>query len=233
MRKLITIIILLTITPTCFSQDLIGKWYMVNRSGLIEMLITKDSISTRKIFSDFKPKDERKESLSLVKTEKLNDRILLIYKTKKDTLKFSAIILINYSENKHFQQTWNGLDTITDKIETLIELNKSLDKKLFGYNFYSEKYINTLKKLKPIEDMSLNDFKSYFKLYLSKIKETESEFIKEPINYMGGVSHNFQIISQSFFESQYNPIQNTRTVNPVFEKYYKEPEIKNLIEPQK
>lgn len=229
-KKQITLFILLTITQTSFSQDVIGKWYMVNRSGLIEMIITKDSISTQKIFADFKSKGDKKESVSLAKIEKLNDRILLICRTKKDNSKFSAITVFNYSEKEHFQQAWNAPDTITDNISALIELNKKSNKKLFGYNCYSEKYMDALKKLKPIEDMPINDAKSYFTLYINKIKETEAEFAKEPVSYMGGTSHNFQIITQALFEIGYNPIQNSRTVSPLFEKYYKEPEIKKLIE---
>ena len=162
MKTLLTTIIIVFTFNSCYSQDkeipnLIGNWYMVNRSGLIEFSITKDSIKTRKVYSDLTPKEKRVQSFSYLKTVKLIDRILIVFKT--DSLKYSAMTIMNINEKKHFQLVWNSIDTSVNDIETLIEINKNDNKQLFGYYVFSEHYIDTLHQMKSIDSLSLSDFK--------------------------------------------------------------------------
>jgi hypothetical protein len=205
---------------------------MVNRSGLIEMTITEDSIITRKLFPDFKVKENKNvESIAYVEFVKLDDRILLI-KKNSETAKFTTITMANLS-NKQCQIIWNVPDTVTTDVETLVEIHRNDNRKLFGYNMYSREYIDSLKKMKPIESMTLMEFQDFMSIYIRKIKETESDFEIYNKAYLGFSSYNFQIISQSLLEFKVNPIQNIGTVDEIFKKYYNDPKVQLMVEESK
>ena len=229
MTRLLTTTILLLTFQFCFSQDIIGTWYMVNRSGLIEFSITKDSIKTRQLFSDFTPKGKPGESNGYIKTVKLDDRILVISKSQKDSLKFSAMTVINLKDKKYFQMAWNISDTLTNDIETLVQIHRNDHRQLLGYYVFSEHYVESLKQMKPIDSLSLSDFKKYLTVYLDKIKITEKDAIKYNTGYMSGFTYNFQLISQSLYDIGFNPLQNTKTTEAVYRKYYEDPEVKKMM----
>lgn len=230
MKQLLTAIILLSTFQFCFAQDIIGKWYMVNRSGLIEFSITKDSIKTQQLFSDFTPKDQPGQSDKYIKTVRLSDRILVISKSKEDTTKFAAMTFINLIDKKYFQLAWNIRDTSTNDIETLIQIHKNDNRQLFGYYAFSENYTTILKQMKPISSISLEEFKKYLTVYIDKIKLTEKDAEIYNTAYLSGFTYNFQLISQSLYDIGFNPLQNTSTTDPVYKKYYKNPEVKKIIE---
>lgn len=201
---------------------------MVNRSGVIEMTISQDSITNRKLFTDLSPKDNRVESNQIIQTIQLKDRILLISRAKNDSTKFTAMTVINYSSKKHFQLTWNGLDTVANTIESLIEINSNDNRQLYGYYVFSDEFIDTLRKMKPIQEMTLNDFKKYSRVYVDKVKMTRKEFEKYNIGY-GAATYNFQLITQSLYDIGFSPLQNTMTIEPVYEKYFDDPEIQAIM----
>jgi hypothetical protein len=256
MKRLLTAIILLLTFQFCFSQDIIGTWYMVNRSGLIEFSITKDSIKTRQLFTDFTPKGKPAESYAYINIVKLNDRRLVIRKSQKqapkfppfitsqgdtlkfaatkksqdDTLKFKAMTITNLVDKKYFQWVWNVEDTLTNDFETLIQIHTNDNRPLFGYYVFSEHYIDSLKQMKSIDSLSVSDFKKYLAVYLLKIKLTEQDEVKYNKGYFSGFTYNFQLISQSLYDIGFNPLQNTGTIDPVYKKYYEDPEVKKILE---
>jgi hypothetical protein len=76
MKGLLTIL-LLTISINGLTQDILGKWYMINRSGLIEFKITKDSLLSRGLFSDLRPKGREGEAKSYKSIVTLDNKVLL------------------------------------------------------------------------------------------------------------------------------------------------------------
>lgn len=229
MIKILTATIFFTVTVlTCLSQDLTGKWYMVNRSGLIEMTISKDSITNRKLSTDFTPKGDRVRSNQIIETVQLKDRILLISRSERDTTGFSAMTVINFSNEHYFQMAWNGLDTIVRSIDSLIKIHSNDQREFYGYNVFSEHYIDTLNSLKPIEDMTLNDFRKYARDYVNRFKMTSKEFEKFNVGY-AAVTHNFQLITQSLYAIGYHPLQNTRTIESLYNKYFDDPEVQTIL----
>ncbi len=237
-RLLLTATILLINCQSCFSQELLGTWYMVSRSGLIEFSITQDSIKTRDLFTDFSPKDKPVfspknkpvEASSYLKKVKLNDRVLLIRKSHKDSIKFSAWTVINLIDKKYFQLAWNIPDTSTNDIETLIQLHTNDNRPLFGYYLFSEHFIDSLKQMKSIDSLSLVDFKQYLSVYFDKFKHTLNDAVKYNTAYLSEYTYNFQLISQSLYDMGFNPLQNTKTMEVIYKKYIGDPEIKKMMD---
>lgn len=215
------------------TQDITGTWYMVNRSGLIEFSITKDSIKTRPLYTNFKPKGKARAADGYIKTVKLDDRILVISKSQKDPIKYSAMTLINLTDKKYFQMAWNIKDTATNDMETLIQIHKNDHRQLFGYNVFSEHYVDSLKQLKSIDSLSLADFKKYLKVYNNNIEHTARESKIYNTGYLVVFSYNFQLISQSLYQIGFNPLESVSTVDALYKKYYKDPEIKEMMDKSK
>ena len=229
MKRLLSFILLLSVFANCHSQDLVGKWYMVNRSGLVEFEITEDSLIKRKLFTNLEPKQTQVDRNSYIKVERLDDKMLLIVNANTDTTKYSAMTIINFEKGKWFQLVWNTLDTITNNIEDLNFIHQQDKRQLYGYYVFSEEYLDSLKAMKEIDNITLEDFKKYAAVYVDKIKLTEDEFNKYNIGY-AAVTYNFQLISQSLLNIGYNPLQNTSTIEPVYQKYLDHPEVKVIFE---
>lgn len=202
---------------------------MTGRSGVFEMSISQDSIKSQQLFGDFTSKGKKVEASAYLKIVKLSDRILIICHDRKDPAKFSAMTLINFSDKKYFQMVWNGHDTSVNSIETLIELNKNDHQQLFGYYFFNEQYVGPLKKMKPIDAMTLPDFKAFARVYVDKIKLTGKEFDKVNIGYVS-VVYNFQLITQALYDIGYNPLQDMSAVEPIYKKYAEDPEVKKILD---
>ncbi len=228
MIRLFTTILLLAFLP-CRSQEFLGTWYMVNRSGLIEFSITRDSIKTRQLFTDFTPKDKAQQSNNYIKMVKLGDRTLLISKSQEDTLKFSATALINLNDKKYFQIAWNLPDTLTEDIETLIRIHQNDHRQLLGYYVFSEYYIDSLKQMKPLDSLSLSDFKNYLAVYMDKVRLTEKDAAEYQTGYLSVFTYNFQLVSQALYDIGFNPLQNTATTEAVYDKYHNDPDVKKIL----
>lgn len=68
----------------CESQSLSGKWYMPSRSGLSEFIIENDSVYNRKLDYNLNPKYGKIRSQKIYQIIKLDDRVILLTKSKKD-----------------------------------------------------------------------------------------------------------------------------------------------------
>ena len=205
---------------------------MVIKNGLIELDFSNDSLFTNQLTTDFVLKEGSKEQKSKYRKEILNYKILLILKRKQDTGKFSGISILNFENGKWFQLAWNSIDTMTLKIDEMLEIHEFENKKLYGYYFFSEEYITTLLAGKSIEKMTLESFKNYAIEYVNLCNETNEEFEKINIGYISS-PHYFQISTQALLKTGYNPIQNFKTINTLYEKYYNIPEVQEIFNKRK
>ncbi len=226
MNKISTIIFL-TISLTGSAQHMLGKWYMVNRSGLIEFEITKDSLLSRSLFPDLTPKGGREASpYETIVT--LGTKALIISRANGDTTKYTAMVIFDIS-NDLFKMAWNASDTVLSDIHALIEFHKADNKQLFGYYIYNERFLSRLNQMKDLRTMTLQDFKHYAEVYINKIESTNSASEKFNEGY-AAVTYHFQLITQALFDSGFNPIQNNSAVVAVYKKYYDHPEVKDLMQ---
>jgi hypothetical protein len=228
LKTIMTMLFFIGITATSFSQELSGNWYMVNKSGLLEMNFSEDSITHRKFFTDLTPENDGVSSFQLIKTVHFDDRILLIIRSKGDTTSYSSMTLISFSENRYFQMAWNAPDTTSSNIDSLIEMHSRDQRKLYGYNFFSEDYLDSLNSMKTIEEMPLQDFRKFIRQFVDRIKMTRKEFEKINVGY-AAIVYDFQLLTQSLYTIGYNPLQNSGTVDPLMKKYFDDLEVQSIL----
>jgi len=211
-------------------QNIDGKWYLINKSGFAEFTITKDSLINQKIFANFKRKNNRKMGFKISDKVYLKDRILLLGKNPKDSTKYYTLMTFVPSKDKNYvEYIWNGIDSISS-IKTLTKINQNDNRKLLGYNLYSKEYLETLKSKKSVENMTIEDFKKYLDIYSKNLKIAMTEYKKNIKGYYGEASSfNFQISLQTLLELDYNPIQDSNTMNSMFSKFMENEEVKEYM----
>ena len=160
----------------------------------------------------------------------LKDRILLVGKSLKDSTKYYTLMTFVPSKDKNYvEYIWNGIDSISS-IKTLTKINQNDNRELLGYNLYTKEYIKTLKTKKSIENMKIIDFKEYLGIYFKNLKTAMTEYKKNEKGYYGEASSfNFQIGLQALLELDYNPVQDSNTLNSMFSKFMKNEEIKKYM----
>lgn len=232
MKKLLLILISLSLSY-CFSQNeqnIVGKWYMINKSGFVEFTISNDSLFNEKLFPDFSSKSTGKRAAGIVERVNLKDRILLLGENPKNTSEFYTLMTLAPSEKGNsLKYIWNGIDSIST-IKTITKLNQDDDRQLLSFDLYSKEYLDTFNKKKSIDKMTLSDFKKYLEIYFSNLKVASAEYKKNIKAYYGEASSfNFQISISSLLEMNYNPIQTSKSINSLFAMYIEKNEVKELI----
>ena len=160
----------------------------------------------------------------------LKDRILLVGKSLKDSTKYYTLMTFVPSKDKNYvEYIWNGIDSISS-IKTLTKINQNDNRRLLGYNLYTKEYLEILKTKKPIDNMTIEDFKKYLELFSENLKVAMTEYKKNVKGYYGEASSfNFQIGLQTLLELGYNPIQDSNTINTMFSKFMENEEIKEFM----
>ena len=211
-------------------QNIDGEWYLINKSGFAEFTITKDSLINQKVFHNFDKKYKSRRAAKISKKVFLKDRILLLGENPKNSAEYYTLMTLVPSKNKNYvEYIWNGIDSISS-IKTLTKINQNDSRKLLGYNLYTKEYLETLKTKKSIENMTIEDFKKYLKLFSKNLKIAMTEYKKNIKGYYGEASSfNFQISLQTLLELDYNPIQDSNTINSMFSKFIKNEEIKEFM----
>ncbi|QRM89766.1 hypothetical protein FG167_11185 [Lacinutrix sp. WUR7] len=229
--------ILLITLSICFmncssqtEQNIDGKWYLINKSGFAEFTITKDSLINQKVFPNFDMKYKGRRAAKISKKVFLKDRILLLGENPKDSTEYYTLMtLVQSKDNNYLEYVWNGIDSISS-IKTLTKINQNDNRELLGYNLYTKEYLETLRTKRSIENMTVEDFKKYLEIFSKNIKIATTEYKKNIKGYYGEASSfNFQIGSQTLLELDYNPIQDSNTMNSMFSKFMENEEIKEFM----
>jgi hypothetical protein len=220
---------------TARAQTILGKWYMVTRNGLTEFNITDDSLISRQLYPDLRPMSARKENdiLAFRRIATLNDRSLIIYRNKLDTTIYTAMTMFDVKKDQVMKLAWNSPDTALTDMDTLVMAHKASKKKLFGYTIYNEKQLPKIKQMKSINAMTLADFKKYANLYASKVLATWPAFEKKYNIGSAYMIYNYQLITQSIFETGFNPLVTSTELETVYKKYFNNPEVRKILEKTK
>lgn len=224
MRKLcLTLFVLATITVDLFSQEeIIGKWYAINRSGLIEVKFTHDSLEMRALYSDFRAKGYEKDKKRHAGIFKLKDKFLIVFPEKMEN-KFRVMTLCNFKKGESIEIAVNGVNRVAETIDELVKLSSADTTILYGNVIYSESFISVMKKMKDIEQMTLQDFKKFLTNLIRRKKAYE-----DLGDNMAG-TQSYQLITRILFEMGYNPINGIDVVDQHFEKFISDPEVKELL----
>ncbi|NMH27822.1 hypothetical protein [Flavobacterium silvaticum] len=226
--KTITVVFFVLICISTSAQSLNGKWFMINRSGLIEFTISNDSAKSCKLTPELVQKPQSEQKYAIEKIVALSDRTLVIRKPEKKPELFSASVIIDINQPKYFQTAWNVRDTTFANIDELVAFHKKDIRKLFGYYAFSEDYLRKVQQLKQLPDMTLEEFRQFIITYKEKLQAVSADAEKYA-SYLSGFSLNMQIISQSLLDIGFNPIQNSGSVDIIFEKYMDDPSLQDLI----
>jgi len=101
MKKINLLIFIFAITTIdVFSQGVSGKWYAVNRGGLIEFEFTNDSLKMSTLFADFRTKDSEKDAKRHAGIFKLNDKFIVVFPDQSKENNYRAMTLFNVKD-KH------------------------------------------------------------------------------------------------------------------------------------
>lgn len=208
---------------------------MVTRNGLTEFEITDDSLISRQLYPDMRPMSAKKEKdiFPFRKIAVLNDRTLIITRNKLDTTIYSAMTMFDIKKDQSMKLAWNGLDTTLNDPDTLVLAHKASKRKLFGYTIYNEKHLPKIKQMKSINAMTLADFKKYANLYASKVVGSWPMFNTKYNVGSAYMTYNYQLITQSLFESGFNPIATSTELETVYKKYFNDPEVRKILEKTK
>jgi len=234
MKNIAYLIIVSLLLTTCQAQEpdsFLGTYYMINKSGFVEWTITKDSVFNQKLFPDFSKKRTKKTSFYIEKQIHLEDRILLVNKDDKNEALYKTQMTLGLEEKeKHIKFVLNAIDT-TSNLKTIIKLNEEDTNLLLGFNLYTREQIDAFASMRPIESMTISEFKNYLKALFEKMKLATSEFSKSNYNGVYGMSSsfNFQMVCQVLSEIGFSPVQNSKTTDALFKKYMENPEIKELL----
>ena len=211
-------------------QNIEGKWYLINKSGFAEFTITKDSLINQKVTSNFINKRKKGRATKIAETIILKDRILLLGKKQDHPKKYYTIMALALpKDNNYGKYIWNVIDSTASK-KTLKKLNRKDKRQLFGYNLYKKEDIKTLKSKKPIEDMTIEDFKHYLKALSKNLNTTNTEYKKNtPFHAGGAATLDYQICLQTLLELGYNPVQNSISIDNMFFEYIEDEDILEQI----
>lgn len=235
MKNILHIILLSSFLMNCQTQkteNLAGEFYMINKSGFSEFSITNDSIFNRKLFPNFTYKRSKRRGNYYEKQIHVNHKVLfLIQSDKKDESYTSLMTYAPHKNKKHIKWVINTIDT-TANLETIIRITKNDKRPHVGFNLYSKEQIDSLKLMKPIDDMTLNEFKGFQIALFEKMKVAFPEFLKSSLNGVYGMSSsfNFQMVLQTLLEQGFSPVQTSTSSETLYKKYFDDPEIKELME---
>ena len=135
------LLILTLITTDMFSQDISGKWYTINRSGLIEIRLTNDTLETRALHSDFRPKGFKSEKKEHSGIYKLKDKFLVVLPNKDKENQYTALTIFHVKDRESAEIAANGNKAFTRTIDELIKLSSEDTTTLYGITIYSEHHI--------------------------------------------------------------------------------------------
>lgn len=221
------VIILILLSSSTFSQDLEGKWYMVNRSGVIEFNVSEDSLTSEKLFVDLMPKRGIESQEKIVGKLTIDSlRIIII----QDGDNYKPMTFISCKEDSLVKLVWNLPDTSFTEIKEIKQYYQSIDKELLGYNLFSKSYKTILEERKTPSTLTQEEFKDFLKNYILK---SQNELVESDLfttGYLGFSTYNHQIITQTLYELNYNPFQTSNSMEMNFRTYKDDPEIKEIIE---
>lgn len=203
------------------AQGMRGTWYLIHRSGLVQFTIGADSLLNKRLFPDFSPKQEPATASSYEQLVSLADRELIISRSRKQPAAYAAVTLFDVAPGRHFKMAWNTPDTTAASPAALVQLCAQDRRPLFGYYYFNHDYIDVLRQMKAPESMTKRDFDTFLSHYVKRLKESMETFKKYNYGYVAA-TYNFELIVQALFEQGYNPLQNVRTIESLFKRFYDE-----------
>lgn len=222
MKKILILILLSTIAIKVNAQDIVGKWYGIEKDRLIEFKITSDSLKIRAVDLDFRSKEGYEELNGAHDgIYPLKDKVLILF--DKNNLRYSAITIFNVKEKESLEIASNGFNKVADTKEELIELsNKDTTNLKTEMLIFNEHYVPFLKILKNVDMMSVEEFKTLLQMFISRKVQYQNDQ-----GYVSSVMW-FRCTSRILVEMGYNPLIDVEKLNGLFRKFSHDDDVKDL-----
>lgn len=235
MRGIGLILTLLLLGRGGLAQSLAGAWYGISQDGLLEMAIDRDSIRLRRVYVDFTRFDKSAASIPIDRVVPMGERQLLVVRQGIDTTLYSALTLFDYVPGQRFRQAWNDLDTLMNSPLALAQLYEQDHRHLVGQVYYSARYIDVLKRMRPVEEMTKPEFDRFFAAYARKIRQVTKEFegydpdflFKHAIELD---SYNFSLTTETLYEQGFNPLLDEQELLALYQRFYNDKQIRKIVD---
>jgi hypothetical protein len=234
LRQLIFLIAtLLTTALTAKCQNsLQGKWYFFSRNRIVQLNITKDTLTNQQLNWDLTLRNPyKKPEIQIIdKQVTANENIYLYHTNPKDTLKRISLSTIKIIHpEKELIIAFNATDTsFTDTSLARQYILKDVDKK-YGLTFFSESEIQRLRKQKNIDKMTVQDFKLYVDKVLVFRTELDS-LSKLPHSPNGLLYYAYSMMRIIIGELGYNPLVTDSEFEMFMQHFQNDPQTKELYD---
>ncbi len=223
MKKISILILFSIIAINVNAQDIAGKWYGIEKDGrFVEIMISGDSLKMRAVDFDFKPMGFEVLNGTHVGLYQIKDKVLIIL-FNKEKLKYSAITIFNVKEKESLEIAFDGINKVADTKEELIELSKNDTTNLKAEMLlFNEHYVPFLKTMKNVDLMSVQEFKTLLRTFISRKAQFENDqgFVNSVMMFRG--------ISRILAEMGYSPLIDIDKLNELFQKFSNDDEVKDL-----
>ncbi len=225
-KKLIFICLffVLIITNKANAQSIEGNWYTPIRNKLLHLIITKDSILLRKCSFDTSMQDYGYLESGYHIEKKIKNAFIV--KNIKDSMTNFYLVTFKSENEKNLM----NIQSFSDTFSTIAEAEKAIDtfqKNPLSVTFLNKENINKIRSKKPIETITLEEFKTHI-INLIALDSTNKTYAKKKFKF------NYLYIESTerimYSELGFNSLVKGFVIDAIFRKYYEFSEIKTLIE---
>lgn len=229
MKHVLTIVAGLLLGLSAQGQQLRGRWYMINRSGLIETTIGADSVRFRELFLDMTPKSkDRSWATPYVQQLNLPDRSLLVLRHPHG---YAALTYFAVQPGRQLRLAWNVPDTVVATLDGLLALHRQPGPSLLGDVLYHADTLAALRAQPAVETMPLPAFRELVRSLRELIVATAPQARRRRGAY-AFATHNNQLATQAVAAIGYNPLVYHIAFDALFLKYQDDPAVQSLLNPR-
>ena len=217
MNRILVMFALFLLARPSVAQQLTGVWFSPALGGLLEVVIDQLSIRAQLVSLDFTAPQKRAPEFLLSEVSAYADREILLVPIAGDTTQFRAFVAFDIVRGRYFRHAWNVLDTVNNQTLAQLKQQVSAGDWLQGRSYYSARYIDTLRQLRPLDSMTKLEFKQYILAYTTAYLCNYSIFKQQ--SHYAVKAFNFDMLTETLYEGGFNPLQNRESMNALFQRH--------------
>lgn len=227
MRKSFVLVLILIMTTTLAnSQDILGKWYAISESHLIELVIDEDFIKVQVLHSRDSNIGFERDEKRLYGIHDMGDKKIAVVGDNGGASEqlYYPMVIFNIQKKSSLEIATKSKIDPSKTINELIDAIAKDSTELLGNVFYHEEKIKELENLKDLDSMPLIDFRLYFKNFIEQ--RNKFAYLED---HLADAFHD-HIVNRILIELGYNPLFRNDWENRFLEKYILDEEIQKIYE---